>query len=70
VLLCVLLVVPLGAVTLVNRLLPPGGVGDSLFRVAIEPYRSWTLLILAPLVLYVSARPVKVFRPSEPVPVI
>jgi hypothetical protein len=70
VLLCALLVVPLGAVTLVNKLLPPGGAGNSFFRVAIEPYRSWTLLILTALVMYVSARPVKPDRPAEPVPVV
>jgi Glycosyltransferase family 87 len=70
VLLCALLVVPLGAVTLVSRLLPPGSVGDSLFRVAIEPYRSWILLILMTLVMYVTARPVLASQSAEPAPVV
>jgi Glycosyltransferase family 87 len=70
VLLCALLVVPLGAVTPVRRLLPPGGVGDSLFHVAIEPYRSWILLILMALVMYVTARPIMARRPAEPAPVV
>ena len=70
VLLCALLVVPLGAVSLVPRLLPPGGVTDFLFRVAIEPYRSWILLMLMALVILVTTRPVMARRAAEPVPAV
>jgi Glycosyltransferase family 87 len=54
VLVCFLLVLPLGAVTLAYERLLSDTVPDSIFRVAIEPFRSWALVILLTLVMYVA----------------
>jgi hypothetical protein len=56
VILCALLVLPLGAVTAAYERLSSGALGDAVFRVAVEPFRSWILLILCALVMYVIAR--------------
>jgi hypothetical protein len=61
VLLCALLVLPLGAVARAYDLLLSDVLGDRIFRVAIEPFRSWTLLLLCSLVMHVVARP-----PAQP----
>jgi hypothetical protein len=58
VLLCSLLVLPLRAVTFAYDLLLSDRLGDSVFRVAVEPYRSWILLLLFAAVMYVIARPI------------
>jgi hypothetical protein len=57
VLLCALLVVPLGAVAKAYDLLLRRALGGSVFDVVIQPFRTWILLLLFPLVIHVISRP-------------
>ena len=59
-LLCALLVLPLGAVAHAYDLLLSDALGDSVLRIVVEPFRSWILLTLFALVMYVTAR-----RPAQ-----